>query len=378
MKFNLSLGLFSSNDIDSGTKLLLKTIAQQTDLEKVGSILDMGCGVGVIGISLKKACPEAAVRMRDRDALAVAFSRDNSRINQTENLIIENKLGLEELDGQKFDLLLSNLPAKAGETVLEDFFRRSVNFITDKGRVAVVIVAPLAAYAGETIEKLGHELLYKEENYHYSVFHFRGSAVEEKEDELSVYIRNSDVFQLKKTEYHLETVWNIPDFDKCGFHITHSAELLNSYQIRGNALFWNPGQGHVPVYLAIKKNNRLEKVYLSGRDLLQIRISERNLNRERPQVETIPLPLYTESLLKEFIPEASLDFASFDITPVSGTEWQKDLKETMKKLLKPGAWFFVIGKSADLHILLKENRGFTPVDDRKYKGVRAALFRRNS
>lgn len=377
MKFNLSLGLFSSNDIDSGSKLLLKTIAQQTPLDKIKSVLDIGCGTGVIGISLKKSCPDTSVTMCDRDALAIAFSEENSRLNGLDDLTIENKLALESLEDEQFDLLISNIPAKAGESVLEDFFKRSVNFISPEGRVAVVIVAPLAEFAERTIDRYGHELLHKEATYHYTVFHFKGKKSENPTDDMSVYVRNHNDFYLKKTDYTLDTVYNIPDFDQPGFRITHAAEILDSYQIRGTGLFWNPGQGHIPVYSAIKRSNRFDKVILSGRDLLQIKITKRNLSKALPDLETVELPLYTESQLPEFIEKESLDFAAFDIYPVTGVEWQHELKESARTVLKPGGWFFVIGKSADIHKLLKDNKGFTPFLDKKYKGIRAALFKRN-
>ncbi len=378
MKFNLSLGLFSSNDIDSGSKLLLKSIAQQIPEESITSVLDIGCGTGVIGISLKKACPEADVTMCDRDALAVAFSKENSSLNSLKGIKIENKLAMEGLKEEKYDLLISNIPAKAGETVLEDFFRRSVNFVTPKGRVALVIVAPLAEFAEETIKKIGHEILHKEATYHYTVFHFTGKRCDNPEDEMAVYVRNHRDYYLKKTEYPLDTAYNIPDFDQPGFRITHAAEILDSFQIRGTGLFWNPGQGHVPVYLSVKKSNNFDKVFLSGRDLLQIKMTKRNLIKALPELEAVELPLFTESELSENIDDESLNFAAFDLYPVSGLDWQKDIKEVSKKILKPGGWFFVIGKSADVHKVLKETRGFTPFLDRKYKGLRAALFQKNT
>ena len=377
MMFNLSLGLFSSNDIDGGSRLLLKTIAQQTEPEEFLSILDAGCGIGVLGISLKKACPGAEVRLCDRDVLAVEFSKENCRINGIEGVNIENALALEGIEGKQFDLVISNIPAKAGETVLEDFFRRSVNFISLKGRVALVIVAPLADFAERTLNQLGHEILYREATYHYSVFHFRGEKSENPPDELAAYIRNRAIFRLKKNTYQLDTVYNIPDFDQPGFRITHGAEILDSYQIRGKGLFWNPGQGHLPLYTALKKSNHLKKIILSGRDLLQIKTSRRNVKNSLPELEIVELPLYCETELSKHIEADSLDFLAFDLYPLRGTNWQKELKETAKKILKPGGWFFVIGKSADMHKLLLENKGLTPFLDKKYRGLRASLLQKN-
>ncbi|MBI9098416.1 MAG: methyltransferase [Spirochaetaceae bacterium] len=377
MKFKLSLGLFSSNDIDSGSKVLLKSIAQQIPAENIKSVLDIGCGTGVIGISLKMANPDAMVTMCDRDALAVAFSKENAKLNSAGHMVIENKLAMEGLENEQYDLLISNIPAKAGETVLQDFFKRSVNFISPEGRVAVVIVTPLAAFAERTIRQFGHELLHKEETHNYSVFHFQGKKCENPTDDMAVYVRNHGDFYLKKTSYTLDTAYNIPDFDQPGFRITHAAEILDPFQIRGTGLFWYPGQGHIPVYSAVKRSNTFSKVILSGRDLLQIKMTNRNLKKALPELETVELPLYTESQLSENIESESLDFAAFDIYPISGTDWQKDLKEAAKKILKPGGWFFVIGKSADIHKVLKETRGFTPFVDKKYKGLRAALFQKN-
>ena len=58
LRLALSHALFSSFDVDAGSKLLLKTLAQRVDLGTVGSVLDVGCGVGVLGLSLKKKKPD--------------------------------------------------------------------------------------------------------------------------------------------------------------------------------------------------------------------------------------------------------------------------------------------------------------------------------
>jgi 16S rRNA G1207 methylase RsmC len=83
-RFALSLGLFSSADIDRGSRLLLKVLSRLLDESPSGGlpprrVLDAGCGIGVIGICAARALmaagsPPLAVRAQDRDELARIFS----------------------------------------------------------------------------------------------------------------------------------------------------------------------------------------------------------------------------------------------------------------------------------------------------------------
>ena len=59
----------------------MKSIAQNIELEKLERVLDIGCGVGVLGLSLKKRLPAIEVELRDRDALALLFTGSNGLRN---------------------------------------------------------------------------------------------------------------------------------------------------------------------------------------------------------------------------------------------------------------------------------------------------------
>jgi 16S rRNA (guanine1207-N2)-methyltransferase len=50
--FTTDDGVFSKSEVDFGTHTLLKAIAEEDPLH--GSVLDLGCGYGVIGIVLKE------------------------------------------------------------------------------------------------------------------------------------------------------------------------------------------------------------------------------------------------------------------------------------------------------------------------------------
>ena len=80
LEFKVSQDLFSSFDIDQGTKFLLRSIVE-ANYQKPETILDLGCGYGPIGLTLKSMFKDCTVHMVDIDALAVEYSRQNAKLN---------------------------------------------------------------------------------------------------------------------------------------------------------------------------------------------------------------------------------------------------------------------------------------------------------
>lgn len=64
-------GVFSHGRLDAGTRLLLEHL----DGLPQGTLLDFGCGAGVIGAALQRRYPHSQVQLLDVDAFAVASSR---------------------------------------------------------------------------------------------------------------------------------------------------------------------------------------------------------------------------------------------------------------------------------------------------------------
>ena len=198
LRLDLSHALFSSYEVDLGTRLLLKAVARDPALERARRILDAGCGTGVIGLALAKAFPEAELVLRDRDSLAVAFAERNRVANKlrgrtawtdpetgerrTPVAAPRAELGLlaDGLEGGPYDYVLSNLPAKAGAPVLEAFFARAAGsaagpagrpgFLAPGGRLAVVIVNTLAEKAAAWIAAAGLALVSRERGSGHTVF----------------------------------------------------------------------------------------------------------------------------------------------------------------------------------------------------------------
>nr|MCU0492773.1 class I SAM-dependent methyltransferase [Chloroflexaceae bacterium] len=98
--FNFDVGhtLFSSFQVDDGTDLLLRTI----EVEPPQTMLDLGCGCGVIGIVLARRFPDARVLMADKDLLAVRYARHNCQLNGTSNAEVIGSVGLEHVPQEPF------------------------------------------------------------------------------------------------------------------------------------------------------------------------------------------------------------------------------------------------------------------------------------
>lgn len=102
--------------------MLLRTLAATSDEIAPRTILDIGCGCGVIGIVLARLFPSAHVTMVDRDLLAVRYARHNALLNDTHNTEVLGSVGLEQAPPGPYDLIVSNIPAKIGDDAIEHEF----------------------------------------------------------------------------------------------------------------------------------------------------------------------------------------------------------------------------------------------------------------
>ena len=141
LKFKTSQELFSAFDIDTGTKFLLRTIVE-AGYPAPKHILDLGCGYGPLGLTLKSLHPESTVHLTDRDALAVEYARQNASLNNLE-ADIYGSLGYDDIKHYDFDLIVSNIPGKAGEQVIAYLLREARFYLKPGGVMAVVVVSPL-------------------------------------------------------------------------------------------------------------------------------------------------------------------------------------------------------------------------------------------
>lgn len=141
-KFEFDVGetLFSTFDIDHGTDVLLRAI----DVENPKTILDLGCGYGPIGIVLAKKYPQTKVIMIDRDLLAVHYTKLNIEKNGIHNAEVLGSVGIEQIKDKKFDLIVSNIPAKIGDrAITEEFILNPYKHLNSDGEYWFVVVNAL-------------------------------------------------------------------------------------------------------------------------------------------------------------------------------------------------------------------------------------------
>ncbi len=136
VEFIVEPPVFSVNRIDPGSKLLIE-VAQ---IPSNAIILDMGCGYGVIGITLAKVFPDIKVYMVDINRKAVELSKINAKINGVQDRIIVLQGNLyEPVKDVKFDVILSNPPITAGFSIVEKLIKESFKYLKPKGSMQLVV-----------------------------------------------------------------------------------------------------------------------------------------------------------------------------------------------------------------------------------------------
>ena len=133
LSFNTDNGVFSKTKIDFGTRFLLETI---TPLELSGSILDVGCGYGVIGIYLSKVFG-TTVDMVDVNKRALHLSKMNAKENNVKCNIFESN-AYENVNG-RYNYIVTNPPIRAGKQVVYDILMNASTYLLENGKLYLVI-----------------------------------------------------------------------------------------------------------------------------------------------------------------------------------------------------------------------------------------------
>jgi hypothetical protein len=368
-------------------------------------VLDAGCGVGVLGICAARALaavtgtpsPGLCVRAQDRDELARAFTEYNAGRNNVLSSVLSAHTEplLSNPGNARWDLILSNIPAKTGEPVLLDFIARSASLLSEHGSVMLVVVNTLADLLRSRIKELALPLLYNESGKEHTVLAY-GTGTSLPSDpqhthddffrQWPCYLRRSGDFELEGLGYHIDAIHGAAGFDKPGGAVTAAARLTTHIGpeiiASSNAkaiLVHEPDQGHFPVWFLRYRENAGQQnpgqMVLSGRNILSLEAARHNLRGAARIVPAVDILLSRDALqAASGSPAAGTLYGAVFLFPglVPRTSRIGAYWEGLEAILEPGGIAVITLPSSGAERFDREKpRGFVRMGDHKRHGFRA-------
>lgn len=131
-EFYTASGIFSKDKVDKGTLIL----AENMIIGKNAKALDIGCGIGVLGIAAARML-DANVVMSDINERAVMLAKKNTKLNSVNAHILQGNL-YEKVKDNDFDVVLANPPQTAGKEICFQLIWQSKNHLRDGGSLQLV------------------------------------------------------------------------------------------------------------------------------------------------------------------------------------------------------------------------------------------------
>lgn len=153
-------GLFSKEHVDYASSLLIQNVGHLT-----GSLLDMGCGCGTLGIVLAGAY-KLSLTLCDVNERAVKYAEINAENNSVPAKCIVSDC-FEKID-KSYDNIVINPPIHAGKQVIYRMYEDSFRFLNQGGRLIIVIQKKHGAEStkNKLIEVYGNcVILYKKKGF---------------------------------------------------------------------------------------------------------------------------------------------------------------------------------------------------------------------
>ncbi|MEY8380927.1 class I SAM-dependent methyltransferase [Ileibacterium valens] len=127
-------GVFSSDKLDTGTRILLETVLEQSKPQK--NVLDLGCGTGAVGVVLGMFW-NSTITGVDTNARAARLAKKNYEHAKVDGTVVVQD-GIQNLN-EKFDCILLNPPIRTGKETIYRLFDEAVAHLTSDGKLWIVI-----------------------------------------------------------------------------------------------------------------------------------------------------------------------------------------------------------------------------------------------
>ena len=135
-EFFSAKGMFSKDRLDTGTRELLDSC----QVPDKGAVLDLGCGIGVVGILLKSLHADLEVTQSDVTSRAVSLTRMNAKKHKVETTIVLTSV-YEKLRDTKFDTILVNPPRAAGKKLIGEMISGALDHLNPQGSLQLVAMS---------------------------------------------------------------------------------------------------------------------------------------------------------------------------------------------------------------------------------------------
>lgn len=123
-------GLFSKDHLDTATELLIETVTPEE------SVLDLGCGYGVIGIAYLRQNTGLDAAFVDTNKRALKYTRRNLDRNDVQGIVKQSN-AYDNVDASFTDIV-SNPPLAAGKDTWHEFIEGAPDHLTVDGRLSLV------------------------------------------------------------------------------------------------------------------------------------------------------------------------------------------------------------------------------------------------
>lgn len=291
---DLSASLFSSFQIDFGTRALLDSL-RKNRLINYSKVLDLGCGCGIIGIFLKKQDPARQVDMTDRDLLATTFAAHNCLLNSLE-ISVWPSLDLEAVT-KGYSLICCNFPASLEAQGLSLFLSQASTKLIRSGIFAIVVVNELKKDLEELVALHQLTVFALIEKANHTVFHLGFPSQLQLPQQ--PYLRGTLKLPLPGG-YTLETAQGIGEFDTPSYGSVALFELLATVKSVNSVFNLEPDQGLAALAAAVLLKPR--KIVLASRDLLALKFAASNIKRYFPGVpQQVALPFLTKAPIADLV-----------------------------------------------------------------------------
>lgn len=116
------------------------------EIEDDHDCLDLGCGYGILGLTMAACAPHGKTLLVDKDFVAIEYAQKNCVLNNIHNAECLLSNGFNHIPEQQFDLIVSNVPAKVGKEMLYIYLFDALAYLKPGGAFYIVTITGLRQF----------------------------------------------------------------------------------------------------------------------------------------------------------------------------------------------------------------------------------------